>query len=52
MNEPKVVSQEDYDELRSRLEERYGYDAMSDEEKAAFDEKIRRIAVAEEPPKP
>lgn len=50
MNDPKVVSREDYDDLRRRMEERYDYAAMTDEEKAAFDERLHRIAVAEPSP--
>lgn len=42
---PKKVSQEEYDEFRSRMEDKYGYKDMSDEEKAAFDAKIDQVAV-------
>ncbi len=45
MAEPKKVSQEDYDEFRSRMEDKYGYEDMSDEEKADFDAKIDQVAV-------
>ena len=45
MPEPKKVSQEEYDEFRSRMENKYGYEDMSDEEKANFDEKIDQVAV-------
>lgn len=42
---PKKVSKEEYDEFRSRMETKYGYDEMSDEEKADFDAKIDQVAV-------
>lgn len=45
MAEPKKVSQEKYDEFRSRMEDKYGYEDMSDEEKADFDAKIDQVAV-------
>ena len=45
MAEPKKVSQEEYDEFRSRMEDKYGYEDMSDEEKADFDAKIDQVAV-------
>lgn len=45
MADPKKVSQEEYDEFRTRMEEKYGYDDMSDEEKADFDQKIDQVAV-------
>ena len=42
---PKKVSQEEYNEFRSRMEDKYGYEDMSDEEKAEFDSKIDQVAV-------
>lgn len=39
------VSQEEYDEFRSRMEDKYGYEDMSDAEKADFDAKIDQVAV-------
>ena len=33
---PRKVSKEQYDEFRSKMEEKYGYDEMSDEEKNAI----------------
>ena len=42
---PKKVTQEEYNEFRSRMEDKYGYDDMSDEEKEDFDNKIDQIAV-------
>lgn len=42
---PKKVSQEEYDEFRSRMEDKYEYKDMSDEEKADFDSKIDQVAV-------
>ena len=42
---PKKVSQEEYDEFRSRMEDKYGYEDMSDEEKADIEEKIDQVAV-------
>ena len=41
---PQKVSQEEYDEFRSRMEDKYGYEDMSDEEKADFDSKIEQVA--------
>lgn len=37
MAEPKKVSQEEYDDLRGKMEEKYGYDKMSEDDKAKFD---------------
>lgn len=45
MAEPKKVSQKEYGEFRSRMEDKYGYKDMSDEEKADFDSKIDQVAV-------
>jgi hypothetical protein len=45
MAEPRKVSQEEYDDFRSRMEDKYGYEDMSDEEKADFDAKIDQVAV-------
>ena len=45
---PRKVSQEEYDEFRSRMEEMYGYDDMSEEEKATFDRKIDQVAVVDQ----
>lgn len=42
---PKKVTQEEYDKLRSNLEEKYGYDEMSDKEKAEFDKNIDQAVV-------
>lgn len=42
---PKKVTQEEYDEFRSRMEDKYDYENMSDEEKADFDKKIDQVAV-------
>lgn len=44
---PKKVSQEEYDKIRSNLEEKYGYDEMSDEKKAAFDSEIDKAMVVD-----
>ena len=41
---PQKVSQVEYDEFRSRMEDKYGYEDMSDEEKADFDSKIEQVA--------
>ena len=41
MAEPKKLTQKEYDAIRSDYEKRYGYDSRSDEEKDAFDKKIR-----------
>jgi len=48
MAEPRKVSKEEYDEFRSRMEDKYGYDDMSDEEKADFDAKIDQVAVVDD----
>ena len=45
MSGPKKVTQEEYNEFRSRMEDKYGYEDMSDEEKAEFDSKIDQVAV-------
>lgn len=42
---PKKVTQEEYDELRSKMEEKYNYDEMSDEEKERFDSIMDQVAV-------
>lgn len=42
---PKKVTQEEYDELRSKMEEKYNYDEMSDEEKERFDSTMDQVAV-------
>lgn len=42
---PKKVTQEEYDELRSKMEEKYNYDEMSDEEKERFDSTMDQAAV-------
>ena len=42
---PKKVTQEESDEFRSRMEDKYDYENMSDEEKADFDKKIDQVAV-------
>lgn len=45
MADPKKVTQEEYDELRSKMEEKYNYDDMSDEEKERFDSTMDQVAV-------
>ena len=45
---PRIVPQEEYDEFRSRMEEMYGYDDMSEEEKETFDRKIDQVAVVDQ----
>lgn len=40
MAEPKKVTQEEYDDIRSKMEEKYHYDEMSDKEKEQFDSVI------------
>lgn len=47
MATPRKITQDEYDEFRSRMEEKYGYEDMSDEEKAEFDEKLDQVAVVE-----
>lgn len=43
----RKISQEEYDEFRSRMEEKYGYEDMTDEEKAEFDAKLDQVAVVD-----
>lgn len=45
MAEPKKLTQEEYDEFRSKMEEKYNYDEMSDEEKERFDSTMDQVAV-------
>ena len=47
MSEPRKVTQDEYDILRSKMEDKYGYDDMSDEEKERFDAKMDEVAVVE-----
>lgn len=42
---PKKITQEEYDEFRSRMEEKHHYDEMSDEEKEHFDATLDKVAV-------
>lgn len=42
---PRKISQEEYDALRSTMEEKYNYSEMSDEKKALFDAEFDKIAV-------
>ena len=41
----KKVTQEEYDELRSKMQEKYCYNEMSDEEKERFDATMDQVAV-------
>lgn len=45
MASPRKITQEEYDEFRSRMEEKYGYEDMTDEEKVEFDAKLDQVAV-------
>lgn len=45
MEGPKKVTQEEYDELRSKMEDKYNYDEMSDKEKERFDATMDQVAV-------
>lgn len=45
---PKKITQEEYDEFRSKMEEKYNYDEMSDEEKERFDSTMDQVAVVGE----
>ena len=47
MAEPRKISQEQYDRLRSSMEERYGYDKMSDADKARFDEEFDKTVTVD-----
>ena len=49
MAEPRRIPKEEYDDFRSRIEERYGYENMSDEERAHFDSIIDQVAVVDDP---
>lgn len=44
---PRKVSQEQYDKLRSKMEEQYDYENMSDEKKAQFNAEFDKIVVPE-----
>lgn len=48
MAKPKKVSENEYDEVRSRMEDKYGYEDMSDEEKKDFDYQIDQVVVVGE----
>lgn len=48
MGGPKKLSQEEYDKFRSKMEEKYSYDKMSDEEKQRFDKDMDQVAVVED----
>lgn len=41
----KKVTQAEYDELRSKMEKKYNYNEMSDEEKERFDSTMDQVAV-------
>jgi hypothetical protein len=45
---PQKMTQEEYDDFRSKMEEKYGYDDMSDEEKERFDKTMDQVAVVDE----
>ncbi len=45
---PKKVSQEEYDHLRSHMEDRYKYEELSDEDKARFDEEFDKTIVVDD----
>ncbi len=47
---PRKVTQEEYDKIRSSLEDRYHYDEMSDEKKAMFDSEINKTITVEDKP--
>lgn len=46
--EPQKLSQEEYDQLRGKLEDKYDYDNMSDEEKARFNDTMDKVAVVDD----
>lgn len=45
---PKKVSQEEYDRLRSTMEDKYHYDDMSDEDKEKFDAEFDKTVAVED----
>ena len=45
---PRKVSKEQYDEFRSKMEEKYGYDEMSDEEKNAISHRGKALRAMRE----
>ena len=45
MDLPKIMSKKEYDEFRARLEKKYGYEDMSNNEKVHFDSTIAQVAV-------
>lgn len=45
---PKKITQEEYDEFRSKMEDKYNYDEMSDEEKERFDATMDQVAVVDD----
>lgn len=44
----KKVTQEEYDNLRGKYEEKYGYDNMSDEQKEQFDKTFNDIVTVDD----
>lgn len=42
---PQKLSKEEYSDFRSKMEEKYGYDEMSDEEKERFNDTMDKVAV-------
>ncbi len=48
MEGPKKITQEEYDQLRSKMEEKYNYKDMSDAEKERFDTAMDKVAVVDD----
>lgn len=48
MAEPQKMTQEQYDDFRAKMEAKYGYDDMSDEEKERFDKTMDQVAVVDD----
>ena len=47
MAPPRKISQEQYEQLRSTIEKNYGYDKMSEADRAVFDRIFDETVVAE-----
>ena len=47
---PRKVSQEQYDKLRASMEDKYGYDKMSDADKDRFDTEFDKSVVVGDKP--
>lgn len=48
MAEPVKISQEEYDEFRKNMEDKYHYEDMTDEEQERFEKAIDQVAVVDD----